>query len=185
LKGATAHAAKSRSPRLGRKLVGSTLKQAQTMFRQRVERSLPYSPERLFDLVADVERYPEFLRWWITARVGQRQGNVYYTDQVLGLGPFRMRFGSKTVLRRPERIEVTSDEPPFRQFRLGWIFEPRPGPGCKVSLAAELDFRSGLLERIVNRALPAAIADIIEAFEARAHQFYASSERATDDAPEI
>lgn len=124
----------------------------------------------MFDLAADVERYPEFLRWWIAARVRQRQADLYYTDQVLGLGPLRVRFGSKTVLRRPERIEVTSNDPPFRQFRLAWTFEPQPGQACKVSLTAELDFRSRLLERIVARVLPNTLADIIAAFVARAHQ---------------
>jgi coenzyme Q-binding protein COQ10 len=142
------------------------------MIRQRTERVLPYRPEQLFDLAADVERYPEFLRWWMTARVRREGVNTYYTDQTLGLGPLRVRFRSKTVLQRPEQIEVTSNEAPFRRFRLGWIFEPPPGTACRVSLTAELDFRAPLLERIVGRALSAAIADIIGAFEARAHQLY-------------
>jgi len=139
---------------------------------QRVERLLPYRAEELFDLAADVERYPEFLRWWIAARVRERQANAYDTDQVLGLGPLRVRFGSRTVLCRPQRIEVTSDEPPFRRFRLAWIFEPQSGGACKVSLAAEIEFRSRFLQRVVGRVLPAAVANIIAAFETRAHPLY-------------
>jgi len=136
---------------------------------ERVERWLPYSPEKLFDLAADVERYPEFLRWWTAARVRKREGEVYYTDQVVGLGPIRVRFNSKTVLHRPERIDVTSDQSPFRQFRLSWIFAPEPDAGCRVSLVVELEFCSRLLQKVVGHVLPAAIADIIAAFEARAH----------------
>jgi Polyketide cyclase / dehydrase and lipid transport len=95
---------------------------------QKVERVLSFcGPEQLFDLAADVERYPEFQRWWIAARIRKWEGDSYYTDQVLGFGPIRVRFGSKTVLHRPERIDVTSDEPPFRRFALSWIFEPLPG----------------------------------------------------------
>jgi coenzyme Q-binding protein COQ10 len=150
---------------------------------QTAERVLPYGPEQLFDLAADVERYPEFLRWWITARVGQRQANTYYTDQTLGLGPLRVRFGSRTVLQWPKWIEVTSNEPPFRRLRLGWSFEPQPGPACRVSLVAEFDFRSPLLERIVRRALSAAITDIIGAFETRAHQLHGNAERSVEDRP--
>jgi coenzyme Q-binding protein COQ10 len=75
-------------------------------------------------------------------------------------------------LCRPQRIEVKSDEPPFRQFRLAWVFEPQSGGACKVSLAAEIEFRSRFLQRVVGRVLPAAIADIIAAFEARAHQLH-------------
>jgi coenzyme Q-binding protein COQ10 len=140
------------------------------LLRQRVERTLPYDRERLFDLAADVERYPEFLRWWLAARVWQRQGDTYYTEQTLGFGPVRARFRSKTVLRRPERIDVVSDEPPFRTFRLAWIFEPQPEVGCTVILSAELDFNSFLLERIVDHVLRRTIADIIRDFEARARR---------------
>lgn len=148
------------------------------MLSERVERLLPYSPERLFDLAADVERYPDFLRWWIAARIQKREVGVYYTHQVLGLGPIRVSFGSKTMLRRPERIDVISDEPPFRQFRLSWIFESRPGRRCRVGLAAECQFRSYLLERLVDRVLPAAIADTMVAFETRARQLYGHADPA-------
>jgi coenzyme Q-binding protein COQ10 len=136
----------------------------------------------MFDLAADVERYPEFLRWWIAARVRQRQANAYYTDQVLGFGPLRVRFGSKTILHRPERIDVTSDEPPFHQFRLAWIFDPQPGPKCKVALMAEIDFRSRLLEPIVEHALSGAVAGIISDFEARAHQLCNNAKQPIENA---
>lgn len=147
------------------------------MLSRKVERSLPYSAEQMFDLAADVERYPEFLQWWITARSQQRKGAIFYTNQVLGLGPIRVRFNSKTVLHRPRRIDVTSDEPPFQQFKLSWTFEPRPGAGCRVGLVAEIEFESGLLQKIANRVLSGAIADIIAAFEARAHLLYPHAER--------
>jgi coenzyme Q-binding protein COQ10 len=143
------------------------------MMSQSVERLLPYGPERLFDLAADVERYPEFLRWWIKAQIRKREADVYYTDQVLGLGPVRVSFGSKTVLRRPERIDVTSDEPPFRWFHLSWRFASLPDGGCQVRLAADVDFRSHLLQRLVDRILPATIDEIIASFERRAHRLYA------------
>ena len=152
------------------------------MLTQSAERQLPYSREQLFDLAADVERYPEFLRWWITARVRKREGEVYYTDQVLGLGPIRVRFGSKTELRRPERIDVTSEESPFRQFKLSWIFESLPGVRCRVILVAELELHSYLLQQLVERVLPAAIADIVAAFEARAHRLYKDAERPSKSA---
>ena len=153
------------------------------MLSLRVERWLPYCCEQLFDLTADVEHYPEFLRWWIAARIRRREDSAYYTDQVLGFGPLRIRFGSKTVLHRPERIDVTSDEPPFRQFRLAWIFEPQLGPGCKVSLVAEINFRSRLLQRVAEHALSGAIAGIIDAFEARARRLCVTVEQPIESAP--
>ena len=66
---------------------------------------LAYKPEQLFDLVADVECYPEFLPWWVASRIRKREGNVYYSDQVVGFGVFRERFGSKKgyLLHQPSR----------------------------------------------------------------------------------
>jgi len=148
------------------------------MLSQKVERLLPRAePERLFDIAADVERYPEFLRWWIAARVERREVNAYYTEQVLGLGPLRVRFSSKTILERPARIEVISHEPPFRRFGLIWAFTPEPSAGCRVSLAAELELHSGLLQRLVAAVLPGAVADIVAAFEARTRELEALAAR--------
>jgi coenzyme Q-binding protein COQ10 len=155
-----------------------------TMLSKTVERRLPYGAEQLFDLAADVERYPEFLRWWTGARIRKRDANVYHTDQTLGLGPVHMRFTSKTVLHRPRRIEVSSDESLFRKFRLIWSFEPQPNVGCRVRLAVELELRSTLLQAILERVLPVAIGDIIVAFETRAHQQYRSSETRREKIPQ-
>lgn len=153
------------------------------MLSRRVERSLPYTAEQLFDLAADVERYPEFLRWWITARVRQRTGDSFYTNQVLGLGPIRVSFNTKTVLHRPERIDVTSDDPQFRRFMLSWTFDPRPAASCRVDLTAEIQFSSRLIRTLVDRILPATLADIIAAFEARAHHLYKGADRPIRNAP--
>jgi coenzyme Q-binding protein COQ10 len=154
----------ARKPRAG-------LAPAEDRPHQRVERVLRgFRPGPLFDLASDVERYPEFLRWWIAVRVLRRSAKVYHTEQILGLGPLRVRFNSKTILRRPNRIDVTSDQPPFRRFALSWIFEPVPGTGCRVTLLARMELRSSALQRIVDLVLPRAIADIAEAFEARARR---------------
>jgi coenzyme Q-binding protein COQ10 len=147
------------------------------VLRERVDRILPYSPEQLFDLAADVERYPEFLHGWITARVRKREADVYYTDQVLGIGPIRVDFQSRTVLLRPERIDVASNEPPFRKFNLCWLFDSRPDGGCQVTLMAELEFRSYLLERLVDKVLSVSINDIIASFAARAQRLYQATDR--------
>ena len=80
--------------------------------------ALPHKPEQLFDLAADVERYPKFLRWWVAARIRKRDRDVYYTDQVVGFGIVQSSFSSKPVLPRPERIDVASTDRPFRHLNL-------------------------------------------------------------------
>lgn len=136
---------------------------------------LDYTPEQLFDLAADVERYPEFLPWWIATRVRKREGNVYYTDQVVGFGTFRERFGSKTLLQRPERIDVTSTDRVFRSFGLTWFFEPLPGTGCRVELLVDLELRSILAQELFRRTINRMVGSIMSAFEARAHRLYGPS----------
>ena len=138
----------------------------------KVSRVLPYEPEQLFDLASDVERYPEFLPWWRAARVRKRGRDVYYTDQVLGFGIIRARFSSKTVLRRPERIDVTSTDRPFRHFNLTWSFDPGPDGGCRVSLLADTELRSALLGGFFDRAVGGAAERIVSAFAARARRLY-------------
>ena len=145
---------------------------------RRAERLLSYSAEQLFDLAADVERYPKFLRWWKAARIKRRDGDVYYTDQELAFGPVRVRFGSKTSLRRPDRIDVTSYDPPFRDFKLSWTFEPLPDANrCRVRLTAKFELQSRLLQEVVERLLPDILPEIITAFESRAARVYRDGTR--------
>jgi coenzyme Q-binding protein COQ10 len=143
------------------------------MVTQRVDRLLPYTAEQLFDLAADVESYPQYLPGWLSARIRTRSNNEYQTDQVLGLGPFRVSFGSRTILQRPARIDVTSTDFPFRRFRITWTFEPQPGPACKVTALSEFELRLAALQGVYDRILPNAIGDIMAAFERRAARLYA------------
>ncbi len=70
------------------------------------KRFLPYTPEQMFDLVVDIERYPEFLPWCTGARIRSREGNVIHADLVIGYKMFRERFSSKVLLDRPRRVDV-------------------------------------------------------------------------------
>jgi coenzyme Q-binding protein COQ10 len=122
----------------------------------------------VFDLVADIERYPEFLKGWISARIQKRESNICYVEQVLGLGPIRLQFASTAVLHRPERIDITSTDLQFRHFSLSWLVATIPSAGCRISVAAELELQSEFLQHIVNQFLPTAVGNIIGAFEERA-----------------
>jgi coenzyme Q-binding protein COQ10 len=138
-----------------------------------VSRLLPFSPEQVFDLAADIERYPEYLPGWISARILKREADVLYVEQVLGIGLARVQFRSRAVLHRPQRIEVTSSEPPFRHYCLTWLLAPRPALSCSLGVVVDLELESDLLQHVANRVLPASIEDVIAAFEARANSLYA------------
>lgn len=143
---------------------------------ERISRLLPHRREQVFDLAADVERYPEFLPGWISARILRREADVLFVEQVLGVGPLRVQFGSKALLRRPEQIDVTSAEHPFRHYSLTWRVTPLPRECCSLSVTADLEMESRLLQHVVNRILPASIRDVMAAFEARANSLYVRRE---------
>ncbi len=125
----------------------------------------------MFDLIADIERYPEFLQGWVSARVRGREGNVVQVDQVVGFGPVRLKFASQAVLERPHRVDVTSTDPTFRKYGLFWSIAAIAA-GCRIDVVAELEFQSGFFQFAMERFLPNAIGGIVTAFEARAHTLY-------------
>jgi coenzyme Q-binding protein COQ10 len=127
------------------------------------------SCDRVFELVADVERYPEFLSLWRHARVYHREGDVYMTEQEVGLGPICERFRTRTELRRPQRIEVTSDDTLFETFQILWGFEP-VRTGCRASIALTWEMRSRRLQKGIDLLLPTVARTMVGAFQRRADQ---------------
>ena len=109
-------------------------------------RLLPYRAEQLFDLVADVERYPEFLPWCVGARVRERKPNLVVADLLIGYRMVRERFTSRVVLDRPKRIDVSYSEGPFRYLNNHWLFEPQPDGGCLLDFYVDFEFRSRMLQ---------------------------------------
>ena len=146
----------------------------------RETRVLPYPVDRLFDLIADVERYPEFLPWWHAARVRRRDGNTEHVDQVVGPAIARFRFASITVLERPDRITTTSTERPFRHLEIHWTFAPVPQGGCRASFAVDYELRSGALQKLVGVIFDAAVRRVVTAFEQRAARILDRPTRSRD-----
>ena len=144
-----------------------------------VARSLPYSAEQLFDLAADIERYPQFLRWWTAATIRERSGQYCRVENTVALGPMRLQFTSAATLLRPERIDVRSTEAPFRRFDLGWRFEPQPEGSCCVRLTVTLQLRSFILQQLIEQYVQGFMGEILLAFEARARALYVG-QRATN-----
>jgi coenzyme Q-binding protein COQ10 len=81
------------------------------------------------------------------------------------------------VLLRPERIEVTSTDGPFRKFHLTWRFDPLPDNGCHVTLLFDLEMHSRTLQELFLRFLRGTAESILTAFEARAVRLYGPAER--------
>ena len=114
------------------------------------QRRLPYSAKQLFDLVADVERYPEFLPWCVGARIRERTEKLLVADLLIGFRMVRERFTSRVVLSRPDRIDVAYSEGPFRYLTNHWVFLPQPDGGCIIDFFVDFEFRSRLLQKVIE-----------------------------------
>ena len=134
-------------------------------------RVLPYTPEQLFALVADVERYPEFLPWCVGARVRERRPDFILADLIIGFRMFRERFTSRVALDPPRRIDVAYSEGPFRYLDNHWVFEPVPG-GCRIDFFVDFEFKSRLLQKVIELLFGEAVRRMVTAFEGRARQLY-------------
>jgi coenzyme Q-binding protein COQ10 len=135
------------------------------------QRLLPYTPEQLFALVADVERYPEFLPWCVGARIRERQPRLIVADLIIGFRVFRERFTSCVGLDPPRHIDVTYTEGPFRYLNNHWTFEPAPG-GCRVDFHVDFEFKSRVLQMVIEALFSEAVRRMVAAFERRAAQLY-------------
>lgn len=118
------------------------------MTSHRERRMVSVPADTLFDLVADVERYPEFLTLWRAARVYAREEGGYFTEQEIGIGLVRERFRTHTRLNRPDFIDISSIDPLFKAFCIRWDFIPiRDGAGADVTVTMTWEVRSLLLQR--------------------------------------
>ncbi|MEN8196552.1 MAG: type II toxin-antitoxin system RatA family toxin [Pseudomonadota bacterium] len=137
------------------------------------KRVLHHSPEQLFDLVADVERYPEFLPWCIGARIRSRRENVLIADLIIGFKGIREKFTSEvTPDRAAMRVDVAYRDGPFKYLNNHWIFNAQPDGGCEIDFFVDFEFRSRLLQRIMGLLFNEAVRRMVSAFEARADQLY-------------
>src|SRR3990167_4694847 len=107
------------------------------------KRVLSHTPEQMFDLVADIEKYPEFLPWCVSTRIREINGNELVADMVIGFNIFRERFTSTVKLDRPERIDASYADGPFKYLNNHWIFNKVEGGKCEVDFLVDFEFRSG------------------------------------------
>ncbi len=130
-----------------------------------------YKPEQLFDLVADVDKYPQFLPWCVDARVKSRTEHELHADLTIGFGPFRESFSSKVTLERPGRIRVSYENGPFRYLNNQWVFVPDP-LGVQVDFWVDFEFRSKLLQKAIGVVFNEAVRRMVGAFLKRAQDVY-------------
>ena len=138
-------------------------------------RALPFSADQMFDLVADVGRYGEFLPWVVATRVQSETAELMVADMLVGFKSLREKFTSRILRERPQRIEVQYIDGPMRDLDNVWEFRPT-GPGsCEIEFRVQFSFRNALFENLAGQYFDKAFRKMVAAFEARAHALYGSS----------
>lgn len=137
-------------------------------------RRLPYTPGQMFDLVADVSRYAEFLPWVTAIRVRSDSTTELVADMIVGFKGLRETFTSKVEKARPNHVHVDYLDGPLKYLRNDWTFRPAPG-GCDVDFAVDFEFKNRMFELLAGQMFGAALRKMIGAFEERAAILYGPS----------
>ncbi|MDC0886378.1 type II toxin-antitoxin system RatA family toxin [Altererythrobacter sp.] len=141
----------------------------------REQRELPYSCEQMFDLVADVGRYSEFLPWVVATRVRSDSDSEMVADMVVGFKSLRERFTSRVEKSRPDYIRVHYVDGPLRDLDNQWWFKPAAGGGCVLDFCVDFTFKNRVFEALAGQYFDRAFRRMVEAFEERANALYGSS----------
>lgn len=138
-------------------------------------RRLPYSAEQMFDLVADVSRYAEFLPWVVATRVRSNSDVEMVADMVVGFKSLREKFTSKVVKEPGRMIDVHYLDGPLRDLENTWLFRPVPDGGCEIDFTVEFTFKNRVFEKLAGQYFDRAFHKMVAAFESRADEIYGSN----------
>ena len=136
----------------------------------------------MFELVADIGRYDDFLPWVQAMRIRSPEAgagaNVITADMVVGFKMVRERFTSRVTLDRPNAIHVDYISGPLKYLKNDWVFRPAPAGGCDVNFSVDFEFKNKMFERLAGMFFHEAFKRMVSAFETRAAAIYGSASAA-------
>ncbi|MDB9715270.1 type II toxin-antitoxin system RatA family toxin [Amylibacter sp.] len=140
------------------------------------KRIMPYTAKQMYDLVADVETYPNFLPWCAATRIRKVTKDSHKTiieaDLIIAFKVFRERFGSRVTLKAEKfSIDVEYLDGPFKYLNNHWIFRDVDG-GCEADFFVDFEFKSRVLQALIGVVFNEAMQRIVKAFEMRADDLY-------------
>ena len=138
------------------------------------QRNLPHSPKHMFELVADVEKYPEFLPWCVGIRLKEKTAKRINADMMIGYKMFREKFSCHVELTYPNRIDVVYEDGPFKYLNNHWIFIEKDDGTCTVDFFVDFEFNSTLLQKVIGVVFNEAVKIMVHAFEKRADALHSS-----------
>lgn len=139
---------------------------------------VPHRPEAIYSLVADIERYPEFLPWCTKIRVLNRREEedgieIVDAEMHVRFKMFRERFKSRVKLNKAaRRIDIAYIDGPFRYLENRWLFEENPDGSCTIDFYIDFEFKSRALQMLISAVFGEAVKKMVSAFDVRADQLY-------------
>lgn len=138
-------------------------------------RQLPYSAEQMFDLVADVGHYADFLPWVVATRVRSNSETEMVADMLVGFNALREKFTSRVEKQRPSQIKVHYVDGPLRDLDNVWLIRAIDSGHCEIDFRVEFTFRNAIFERLAGQYFERAFRKMVAAFEERAAALYGSN----------
>lgn len=135
-------------------------------------RSICYSPEQMFDLVADVKSYADFLPWVAAVRIRSDSETLMVADLVVGFSAIKETFASRVEKHRPTDIKTDYIEGPLKYLVNSWKFRPDGKGGTEIDFCVDFAFKSRIFETLAGQMFDRALRRMIGAFEERAHVLY-------------
>ena len=136
------------------------------------KRKFPYSPMKMFDLVADIEKYPDVLPWCLASRVISNEKNILIADLMIGFQVFKEKFRSKVKLDKKNMIiSVTYEDGPFKFLTNKWDFKENKNH-CEINFYLDFEFKNIFFQSLMERLFSDAVKRMVAAFEKRAAQLY-------------
>lgn len=133
-----------------------------------------HTAEQMFNLVNDVENYPQFLPWCSGSTVLESTDEVMQASLYVAKAGLKYSFTTRNALQRPERIHMELVEGPFSSLSGVWTFKPLSDEACKVSLSLQFDFSGKLASMAMSKVFNQMAATMVDAFVSRADQVYGS-----------
>lgn len=137
-------------------------------------RQLPYSAEQMFDLVADVSHYSDFLPWVMATRVRSDSASEMVADMLVGFKTLREKFTSRVTKDRPREIKVHYLDGPLKDLDNLWLFTPVGEGCCEVDFSVDFTFKNRMFEKLAGQYFEKAFHKMVSAFEEQAAKRYGS-----------
>jgi len=136
------------------------------------QRRVAWSPEQMFDLVADIAAYPQFMPWCQAVRIRERHDQMVLADLIVGFNVMREKFTSRVTLERPNRIHVHYLDGPLQSLHNQWLFSPTEQGGCLIDFQVDFEFQSRMMQKLATIFFAEVVSRMVNSFEQRARILY-------------